>query len=107
MDEIHSAEQTFDAVRLWLFGSFLTEKNAPGDIDVLLTYRMDIRQIAIQRGIPKFPRTHIQTVQILSHGGMTMLTKEEMVGRFNDLDANVQNGIQISSGDVIEFHPQS
>jgi hypothetical protein len=87
-------------LNVWLFGSFLTDKQEPGDIDVLLAGRL-------KPGAPlppKLPRKHRDEVHVISNLGTGALaTKEQLVQKFNEQEGNVEKGIQLTPDAVTDL----
>ena len=87
-------------INIWLFGSFLSDKQEPGDIDVLLAGRL-------KPGAPlppKLPRKHKGEVHLLSIIGTGALAnKERLVQKFNAQEGNVKKGIQVTPDSVTDL----
>jgi hypothetical protein len=82
--------------KCWLFGSFLSNKPEPADIDVLLS-------APLKRIPPDLPRRHKDCIHVKSNIGTTLRTKEQMVAEFNNVERNHALGIQLSVDEVVEL----
>jgi hypothetical protein len=102
LDEIESIRKQSKQRRVFVFGSFLTSKRIPGDLDLLLSYE----PTSIP---PKLVRVHPNDIQIKSNARMAfgkpviLDSKEAAIRDFNSDPANIQNHIFLSSTQVREL----
>jgi len=89
--------------RAWVFGSYLTTKRRPNDIDLLITCRVPMHQAGIVFQHLSH-RRHREDVQMLHRcGSSPMPTKEQMIAEFNSQERNNASGISIADDDLIEL----
>ena len=99
-EELATWKTEVDSLRLWLFGSFLSDKPEPGDIDVLLTGRLVFGPIP---GPPKFTRKHPDKVQVLRLIGTEPSSKTALIEKFNAQEGNADRGIQLHEDQTVEL----
>ncbi len=89
------------AFDIWLLGSYLTDKDTLKDIDVLLAGQVNFSDVFP----PKLPRIHdgdIHVCKIIGIGGQ-LVTRDELIKKFNEQERNAEKGIQISAQAVAKL----
>lgn len=90
--------------RVLVFGSFLTEKPVPGDIDLLIagigkTFALRYPQVTSKDDLDL-----MTWFSVPLHGSsLRVPSAEELVHRFNNEQSNAEKGIAISIEDVCEL----
>ncbi len=101
-DELGEWRDYLAEVRIWLFGSYLTDKEQPEDIDILLAGRLKTGTSFP----PKLPRKHKDRIHVISNLGTGMLsTKNDLIQKFNSNQNNVVKNIKLSADEVVDLLP--
>jgi len=101
-DELLDWQAYLTELRIWLFGSYLTDKDQPGDIDVLLAGRLK-PGTPLPPKLPRKYRDDIHVMPELRFGIGELASKEQLVQKFNEDEGNMNRGIQISVHQVIDL----
>ncbi len=101
--ELAMLRRQSEEIRIVVFGSYVTDKETPGDIDVLASIIVDDDNFLdlVQNGVrQRFP----DAVDFHMHRASRFLkTGEKLVENFNEFSLNREKGIRIETGGAVEI----
>jgi hypothetical protein len=98
LDDLKGLKEYYGNLQIFVFGSFVTAKEEPTDIDVLT-------RGTAKKHFETYKTKHAGKIQILPSASLTgggRYTRADVVRIFNEFDANLKNGIVITVDQVIE-----
>lgn len=95
VEQIDVWNEEFSGLEVWLFGSFLTDKPEPGDIDILVTAPL------AGNGFKKPTKLYPDDLQVLFQLSHRPKTKEKMVEILNRKNQSLD--FSLSVDDLVEL----